>query len=239
MVGETEIRVSEWLQLKATDGSQLQAYLARPKGSIKGGLVVVQEIFGVNAHIRSIADSYAEEGYLTIAPSLFDRIETGIQLSYAGGDMKKAFELYGRLDPRTAILDIAAAFQQVGAAGEGVGVVGFCYGGLMAWLSATRGQEVGFSPKCTVAYYAGGIGKVAAEQPACPVMLHFGANDTHIGMDQVDAVRNAHPEVEVFLYAHAGHAFNRDVDPNSFNPEAAQLARQRTVEFLAKHIRNS
>lgn len=228
--------MSEWLQLKAKDGQELQAYLARPQGEVKGGLVIVQEIFGVNSHVRSVVDGYAAEGYVAIAPSIFDRIEPGIQLSYSDADMAKAMELYGKLDPKTAILDIAAAFEQVQNEGGGAGVLGFCYGGFMAWLSATRGQTAGFSPKCAVGYYPGGIGKVAEEQPTCPVMLHFGAEDSHIGVDQIEAVRTAHPEVQVFVYPGAAHAFNRDVDPKSFNHEAAQLARGRTIAFLAETI---
>ncbi len=228
--------MGERLQLKASDGQDLAAYVARPNGAVKGGLVVVQEIFGVNSHIRSVVDSYAEEGYVAIAPALFDRIEPGIELSYSAEDMQKAFGFYGKLDPQKAILDVAAAFEQVREEGKGVGVLGFCYGGFMAWLSATRGKGAGFQPRCTVGYYAGGIGKVATEQPQCPVLLHFGAEDSHIGPDQVEAVRNAHPEVEMFVYPGAGHAFNRDVDPKSFDPAAAQLARQRTLAFLGQHV---
>src|SRR5579875_1181902 len=207
--------MNETLQLQAGDGQRLSAYLTRPAGEVKGVVVIVQEIFGVNQHIRSVVDSYATEGYVAIAPALFDRIEPGVELGYGGDNMQKAFALYGKLDPQTAILDVAAAFQQVQGEGAGAGVMGFCYGGLMAWLSATRGPKVGFSPKCTVGYYAGGIGNVANETPSCPVMLHFGANDSHIGKDQVDAVRQAHPEVQVFVYEGAGHAFNRDADPQS------------------------
>lgn len=236
MRDEVERSMGEWLQLRAKDGQELSAYLARPTGEVKGGLVVVQEIFGINAHIQSVADSYAKEGYVAIAPALFDRIEPGIQLGYGGEDMQKAFALYGKLDPEKAILDVAAAFQQVSAEGAGAAVLGFCYGGFMAWLSATRGKAQGFTPKCTVGYYAGGIGKVATEEPSCPVMLHFGAEDTHIGNDQIDAVRNAHPKVQVFVYEGAGHAFNRDLDPNSFKPEAAALARQRTLDFLKQNL---
>ncbi len=228
--------MGENVQLQAKDGVRLSAYVARPQATVKGGLVVVQEIFGVNGHIRSVVDSYADEGYVTIAPALFDRIEPRVELGYVGEDTQKAFALYGRLDPATAILDVAAAFQHVQGEGAGAGVIGFCYGGLMAWLSATRGPEVGFAPKCTAGYYAGGIGSVAKEMPSCPVMLHFGAADSHIGPDQVDAVRNAHPEVRVFVYEGAGHAFNRDVDLKSFNPQAAALARERTIAFLAENI---
>ena len=227
--------MSKWQKLKAKDGHELSAYVATPEGTPRGGLCVVQEIFGVNGHIRSVADGFAKEGYVAIAPALFDRIESGIDLQYRGEDMKKAVALLPKLDRETALLDIAAAFEQVSGEGAGAGVVGFCYGGLMSWLSATRGPAHGFEPKACVGYYAGGIGTVAEEQPSCPVLLHFGANDTHIGQDQIEAVRSAHPEVEIFMYEGAEHGFNCDVR-ESYNPEAAALARRRTLEFFARHI---
>jgi carboxymethylenebutenolidase len=229
--------MGEFVKLTADDGVELAAYVARPEGAAKGALVVVQEIFGVNPHIRSVADSYASEGYVAIAPALFDRIQPGIELSYSPDDMKQAFGLYPQLDPAKSLLDVAAAYHFVAAEDhKGIGVVGFCYGGLMSWLSATRGETVKMQPSCCVGYYAGGIGKVAKEEPSCPVMLHFGAEDSHIGSDQIEAVREAHPEVEIFVYEGAGHAFNRDPDPNSYRADAAKLARERTLEFFATHI---
>ena len=227
--------MGEWMKVKASDGQELSAYLARPEGTPRGGMVVIQEIFGVNAHIRRVVDGYAQDGYVTIAPALFDRIQPGVELKYEGEDLQKAFGLYQKLNPETAILDVAAGFAQVKDAGAGVGVVGFCYGGFMSWLSATRGPAVGFEPKACVGYYAGGIGSVAKEQPSCPVMLHFGADDDHIGKDQIDAVRAAHPEVQIFVYQGAGHGFNCDARA-SFNPEAAKLARERTLSFFRQHI---
>jgi carboxymethylenebutenolidase len=229
--------MGEFVKLTANDGNELSAYVARPEGTPTGAVVVVQEIFGVNAHIRSVADGYAKEGYVAIAPALFDRSEKGIELEYNEAGWKKAFELYGKLNVDTALLDVAAAYKFVEAEDHrGIAVVGFCYGGLMAWLTATRGEVLKIQPSCTVGYYAGGVGNVASEEPSCPVMLHFGAEDTHIGKDQIDAVREAHPEVEVFVYEGAGHAFNRDADPKSYNVDAAKLARERTLEFLRTHI---
>jgi carboxymethylenebutenolidase len=149
--------------------------------------------------------------------------------------MKKAFSLYPKLDVGKALLDIAAAYAYVDGAGKGTAVLGFCYGGLMSWLSATRGESENMQPACTVGYYAGGIGKVATEDPSCPVMLHFGADDDHIGKDQVDAVREAHPEVEIFLYEGAGHAFANPARP-SFVPDAAKIADVRSLEFLKANI---
>jgi carboxymethylenebutenolidase len=227
--------MGEWVKLKASDGNELSAYVAKPEGEAVGALVVVQEIFGVNAHIRSVADGYAKDGFVVIAPALFDRYEKGVELKYEGEDMGKAYELYGKLKPETALLDVAAGFEYLKAVGKKIGVIGYCYGGFMAWLSATRGATVAMQPVCTVGYYAGGIGHVATETPSCPVMLHFGAEDTHIGPDQVEAVRNAHPEVKIYVYAGAEHGFNCDAR-GSYNPDAAKLARERSLQFLKANI---
>jgi carboxymethylenebutenolidase len=234
-----EPRVSEWVKLKAEDGHELSGYLARPEGEAIGSLVMVQEIFGVNQHIRSVADSYAKDGFLVLAPALFDRTENGVELSYEGEDMQKAVALMQKLDPKTALLDVAAAYHHLESEGKGVGVIGYCYGGFMAWLSATRGEDLKMQPDCCVGYYAGGIGKVAKEEPSCPVMLHFGADDSHIGKDQVDAVREAHAEhkdeVQIFVYEGAGHGFACNAR-SSYNAEAAKLARERSLEFLKSNI---
>jgi len=226
--------MGDWTELKAVDGHDFKAYVASPAGEPIGSLIVIQEIFGVNPSIRAVADSYAEDGFLAIAPAIFDRYERNLELGYGGDDMKKAFELYGQLDPDTQLKDIAAAFEFLQKAGKGIGVVGFCYGGLLSWLSATRGEDLKMRPDCVIGYYAGGIGKVATEEPSCPVMLHFGADDSHIGKDQVDAVREAHPEVEIFLYDGVGHAF-ANPDRESYDEGATRIARERTLEFLKTH----
>jgi carboxymethylenebutenolidase len=228
--------MSEWLKLKASDGHELSAYVARPAGEAIGAVVLVQEIFGVNAHIRSVADGYAKDGFVVVAPALFDRYEPGVDLRYDGEDAKKAGELWKKLNPETSLLDVAAAYEVARATGKGIGVVGFCYGGLMSWLTATRGETLKMQPSCCVGYYPGGIGRYAKEEPSCPVMLHIGSADAHIGADQIDAVRAAHPEVELYLYEGAGHAFNRDADPNSYRADAAVLARKRTLAFLKTHV---
>lgn len=227
--------MSEWVRLKAADGHELSAYVAKPEGKAIGALVVLQEIFGVNSHIRSVVDGFARDGFVTIAPALFDRYEEGVELKYEGEDMKKAVGLYQKLNPATALLDIAAAYEHVKAEGRKIGVIGYCYGGFMTWLSATRGATVNMHPACAVGYYAGGIGSVATEKPSCPVQLHFGAKDDHIGKDQIDAVRAAHPDVEIFIYDGAGHGFACDAR-GSYHPESARVARQRSLEFLKAHL---
>jgi len=227
--------MGEWVRLQASDGNELQAYVARPEGEALGALVLVQEIFGVNAHIRSVADGFAKDGFVVIAPALFDRFEKGVELKYDGSDMQRAFGLYGQLKPETSLMDIAAAYEYLKADGKAIGVIGYCYGGQMAWLSATRGETYKMQPACTVGYYAGGIGNFAAEEPVCPVMLHFGGADDHIGKDQIDAVRTAHPEVEIYIYDGAGHAF-ANPDRPSYNAAAAKLADERSLAFLKKNL---
>ena len=227
--------MGERTKLKAQDGHELSAYVARPAGEPIGALVVIQEIFGVNAHIRGVADGYARDGFLVVAPALFDRTERDVELKYEGEDAKKAYALMGTLNPDTALLDIAAGYELVKEAGKGVGVIGFCFGGLMSWLTATRGETMKMQPSCCVGYYPGGIGKFAAEEPSCPVLLHFGADDTHIGADQIEAVRSAHPEVEIHFYPGAEHGFNCDAR-SSYHPPSAKLARERTLAFLKTHV---
>jgi carboxymethylenebutenolidase len=227
--------MSEWVNLTAVDGHELKAYVARPEGTPVGAVVVIQEIFGVNPSIRSVADGFAKEGFVAIAPAIFDRFERDLELGYGPEDMKKAFDLYAKLEPETQLKDVAAAFAYVAAEGKPVGVMGFCYGGLLTWVSAVRGEALKMKPACVVAYYPGGIGKYAAEEPSCPVMLHFGAQDDHIGSDQIEAVKAAHPEVGIYLYDGVGHAFANWARP-SYNEEAARIADERTLKFLKTHI---
>jgi carboxymethylenebutenolidase len=217
--------------LTAGDGHKLEAYVARPSGNPIAGLVVIQEIFGVNRHIRSIADSYAKDGFLAVAPALFDRVERGVELAYEGPDAHKAMAMLQKLDNAKALEDIDAALQYVRAqTGKKAGVIGYCLGGLLAWLSATRLQ-----PDAAVGYYAGRIGSFASEIPIAPVQLHFGRLDTHIPAEQVNKVHDAHPEVEIHWYENAGHGFNCDMRA-SYNPEASALARSRALAFLKTHL---
>jgi carboxymethylenebutenolidase len=231
-----ERTMGSWVDLKADDGHRLGAYVATPEGEATGAVVVVQEIFGVNSSIRAVVDGYAREGFVAIAPALFDRYEPNVELGYGEADMKRAFqEFYPKLDPNVSLVDVAAAFHYAKRAGKATGVVGFCYGGLVTWVSAVRGASLGVRPDCCVGYYPGGIGRFAAEEPVCPVMLHFGANDDHIGKDQIDAVRTAHAEVKIFSYEGAGHAF-ANPDRPSYVESAATLADERTLEFLKLNL---
>jgi carboxymethylenebutenolidase len=223
--------MGEWVKLKAGDGFELSAYLARPAGEPLAGLVIVQEIFGVNGHIRSVADGYAKDGFLAIAPALFDRIERDVELGYEGADMQKAMTFIPKLDMERCMLDVAAAveFARV-ETGKKVGVIGYCLGGTLAWLSATR-----LKTAAAVGYYGGRIANYASETPHAPVMLHFGRQDAHIPASEVEKVQAAHPEVEIYWY-NAGHGFNCDARA-SFNPLAAKEARDRSLAFLNSHLR--
>ena len=214
--------------LTAADGHRLQAYEAAPAGATRGGVVVVQEIFGVNDHIRRVADGYAADGYRVIAPALFDRVRPGIELGYTDADIAEGRKIRGQLTFEQALADVEAARK---ALGEGsIGIVGYCWGGTVTWLASARLQ--GFA--AAASYYGGGIGQFAAEHPRCPTQCHFGEKDHAIPLTEVAAVRDANPAVEVYTYP-AGHGFNCDARA-SFDAAAAKLARERTLEFFRKHI---
>jgi carboxymethylenebutenolidase len=222
--------MSEVVRLKASDGHELDAYVARPAGEPVAGLVVVQEIFGVNAHIRSVTDGWARDGFLAVAPALFDRVERGVDLQYSGADMEKARSIFPRIDMEKFVTDTAAALEWVREqTGGKCGVVGYCLGGSLAWIAATR-----LKADAAVGYYGGAIAKLAGEQPECKVMLHFGKLDKHIPQTDVDAIETAHPEVQVFRYE-ADHGFNCDARA-SYNAEAAKVARERSLEFLKREL---
>ena len=220
--------MSDSVKLRASDGHELDAYVAMPEGEPVAGLVVVQEIFGINAHIRGVADGYAKDGFLAVAPALFDRIERNVELSYEGDDMNKARSFIPKLNMDKALLDVEAAMKYAAATtSKKVGVIGYCFGGSIAWLAAAR-----LHPTAAVGYYGGQIAKFAEEGLNCPVMLHFGREDAHIPPADVAKVQDAHPEVEIYWY-NAGHAFNCDAR-SSYNPEAAKIARERSLQFLKK-----
>jgi carboxymethylenebutenolidase len=222
--------MGEIVKLKAGDGHELDAYVARPAKEVFAGLVVIQEAFGVNRHIRSVADGFANDGFLAVSPALYDRIERGVELGYEPSDLQRGIALARSLNPADCVKDIAAALAYARRqSGKKAGVIGYCFGGTMAWLAATR-----LDPAAAVGYYGGHIAGFAAEAPTAPVMLHFGKLDAHIPKEDVDKVQAAHPEVAIFWYD-AGHGFNCN-DRSSYSAEAAKLARERSLEFLKKHL---
>jgi carboxymethylenebutenolidase len=225
---------STTVTLTAADGFASAAYVSEPAGVPKGAIVVLQEIFGVNSHIRGIADGYAAAGYLAVAPATFDRIEREVQLGYAPDDMARGSRLKAAVEalPAPGVLqDIQAAVDYAAKAGK-VGVVGYCWGGLLVWRSAE--QVSGLS--AAVAYYGGGMtaGSEPARKPAVPTMAHFGDQDTHIPVASVKAFEQAHPEVEVHLYA-ANHGFNCD-QRGAYDAGAAATALERSLYHFGKHV---
>jgi carboxymethylenebutenolidase len=221
--------MGSWVELRAADGFGLAAYRADPTGTPRGGLVVAQEIFGVNNHIRSVCDGYAADGYAAIAPALFDRCERNVDIGYSPPEVARGRDLKARVQTDAALLDIAAARDAVAGAGR-VGVIGYCWGGFIAWVAAAR--LPGFA--CAIPYYGGGMTEAIAMQPTCPVMAHFGERDGMIPVAGVRALAAAHPTALVFLYA-ADHAFNCD-QRGSYDAAAAMLARERTLSFLRQHV---
>jgi carboxymethylenebutenolidase len=223
--------MGNWIRLTASDGFALDAYEAKPAGKPRGGLVLIQEIFGVNAHIRNVADDYAKEGYHVISPAIFDRAEPHVDLDYEKPSMEKGVALRARIPVEKTLLDIAASIDALKREGK-VATVGYCYGGSLAWLGAT--QLAGLA--AAVGYYGGLVAKHLDEKPRCPVMLHFGEKDQGIPMTDVDKVRAAvdPARVEIFTYP-AGHAFNREGN-QAWEPHSAMLARMRSVKFLREHV---
>ena len=221
--------MGRFVEIAASDGFRLGAYRSDPAGSPRGGLVVAQEIFGVNAHIRSVCDAFAGDGFAAIAPALFDRGARGVELDYTPTDIAQGRALKANIDLDNALRDIAAARDAVAAAGK-VGIVGYCWGGYVAWMTAARVN--GFA--AAVSYYGGGMLDARNEVPRCPVMAHFGERDAGIPVAGVRQFMAAHPDAEVFLYP-ADHGFNCDARA-AFDPAAATLARGRTLDFLRRHV---
>ena len=220
---------SSTTSLTAADGHTFSAYVAQPAGTPRGALVVVQEIFGVNSHVRSVADGYAADGYLAIAPALFDRVERGVEFGYSADDVARGRALKDASGNAKPLLDIAAAMAHVKHAGR-TGIVGYCWGGLLSWLAACELSGLAAS----VPYYGGGVPGQAALKPRCPVMAHFGERDSLIPLDTVKAFQAAQPGITVQVYA-ADHGFNCD-QRGSFDAPSAALARQRTLAFLRDHV---
>ncbi len=214
--------------LTASDGHALSAWTAGAADA-PHGLVVVQEIFGVNQHMRDVCERFAAAGYAAIAPALFDRAERGVELGYGSDDMTRGRELRGRVPESGVIADIEAAAAAL--QGKRVGIVGYCWGGTVAWWGATRTTRFG----AAVGWYGGGIAATRNETPHCPVQLHFGETDASIPLADVEAIRAARPEVEIFVYPGAGHGFGCD-ERSTYSAEATNLAQQRTLAFLSRHL---
>ncbi len=218
------------ISLTTTDNHSLGAYRAEPSGTPKGAMVVAQEIFGVNSHIRNVCDRLAAQGYVAVAPALFDRFARDFQSGYSAEEVAHARGYIAKIDWPKMLLDMQAGIDEVKSAGP-VGVIGFCMGGSAAFLAATRLDGL----KAAVAYYGGQIVKFADEKPKCPVQMHFGESDTSIPMSDVEIIKQKRPDCEIYTYP-AGHGFYCD-ERASFHDASAKLAWERTLAFLDKHMK--
>lgn len=214
------------VQLKAADSHALDAWRVAPAGKPRGAVVVIQEVFGVNRHIRAVAAEYAAEGYLAIAPALFDRVRPQADVPYA--EVAQGIALMQQLSTQQTLLDLRAAVDAVADAGK-VGVVGYCWGGTMAYLAACH-----LPIAAAISYYGGGLTGYLERTPKCPVMFHFGEQDAHIPLTDVERVKKAYPLGHYYLYP-AGHGFNC-TERSSYDKASAALALQRSLDFLQRHV---
>ena len=219
--------MGDFTTIMARDGHEFQAYLAAPPGRPRGAVVVIQEIFGVNGHIRAVTDGFAAEGYTAIAPAFFDRIRRGIELGYGDAEMSEGRGYMQQLQPEQTLKDLAAAVAVVRHSGR-IATVGYCWGGAQSYRAACE-----LPIACAVVYY--GNPRDPAKTPKCPVMYHFGAADKSIPLTEVERLRAVHPRGIFYISEGAGHGFNCDLRP-SYDAAAAALARQRTLEFLARRL---
>jgi carboxymethylenebutenolidase len=219
------------IALKSTDGQSLGGYLATPAdGRRFGGVVVIQEIFGVNKHIRAVADGFASKGYVALAPAMFDRVEKGIEIGYEQADIQRGVAIMGTIPIDTALGDITAAVKHLTAQDLSVAVVGYCWGGSLAWAASAKVDGLA----CAVAYYGGKVLELADLVPKCPTLLHFGEKDTGIPIDKVRAFMAKRPELPVHIYP-AGHGFNCD-HRASYDAACAAQALERTLAFFDQHL---
>lgn len=218
--------MGDMLRLRAADGHELGAYRAAPAGTPIGGIVVLQEIFGVNSHIRGVCDAFAAEGYVAIAPALFDRFVRDFESGYSPEEIAAALGYLKTLDWDALMLDTRAAIERVREETQAVSLVGFCLGGSLAYLAATQVDGL----DAAVCYYGGMIAKFADAAPLCPVMMHYGETDGSIPLSNVESVRARRPEAEIHLYP-AGHGFNRGA-PGTPDAAQAAVAWARTLRFL-------
>ena len=218
------------IELKAADSHKLAAYRAEPAGKACGAVVVIQEIFGVNSHIKAMADGYAMDGYLAVAPAMFDRVQRGYDTGYSQPEIQAGIAIMQKLDWKQAMLDVDAAITEAKKAGK-VGIVGYCWGGTVSWVAAARLAGL----TCSAPYYGGGMPGFIGEKPKIPTMCHFGELDQSPTLEQSKAIAKAHPEITAHFYPGAGHGFNCD-QRGSYHAESAKLARQRTLEFFRKHL---
>jgi carboxymethylenebutenolidase len=219
------------MRLRASDGFEFGAYRSDPVGKKRGAVVVLQEIFGVNHHIHSICERFSAVGYVAIAPALFDRKKPGFETGYAPDEVQQARDFMAGIDRETMMLNVAAAVEAARPLGP-VGVVGYCLGGSLAYLSALRIEGL----SAAICYYGGLIAKNAEHAPKCPTQMHFGADDRGIPVSDVEAIRASRPDCEVWLYDGAGHGFNCD-ERSAYEPASSAISWMRTAEWFGRYLR--
>jgi carboxymethylenebutenolidase len=223
--------MGERIKLTTSDGFTFNGYKAAPTGTPKGGVVVIQEVWGLNRWTRSEVDRYAAAGYLAVAPAIMDRVEMGYESEdYGQTGFAKIGEMMKKFNQETLLPDVEAAVKEVASAGK-VGITGYCFGGRTSWLAAHAG--IGLS--AASGYYGGGVPSYIDLAPTIPIEMHFGEKDTGIPMDQIEALRKKYPNVPVYLYP-AGHGFCNADRPDHFDAESCKKANARTLEFFAKHL---
>ena len=220
--------MGQWIELEAADGHRFKAWRATPRGKVRGGLVVLQEIFGANAHMRELVEDFAAQGYDALAPALFDRVARDTELGYEAADVASGRELRGRIATDDTVKDMAACRDALKGAGR-IGAVGYCWGGTLAWLCATR-----LGVDCAVGYYGSSTIDFVAEQPGCPVTLMLGETDTSFPPEAIATIARAHPEVVIFTYP-AGHGFSCD-HRSAYHEASTKLARERTLEVFGRYL---
>ncbi|HEV2675739.1 MAG TPA: dienelactone hydrolase family protein [Aliidongia sp.] len=222
--------MGQMIELTAADGFKLGAYRADPDGTPKGAIVVVQEIFGVNGHIRNVADGFAAEGYVAIAPAIFDRAQPGIELGYDQAGVDAGIKARSAIPLDGTLADLQAAIDAVEDVGK-VGIVGYCWGGTLAFAAA--GRLAGLS--AAVGYYGGQIVSSFLDvEPQIPIILHFGETDHGIPLTDVQKIIDRYPTLPIHTYQ-AGHGFNCD-QRGSYDKPSAELALTRTLEFFRQHL---
>ena len=215
------------IKMTMSDGAEIGVYHVEPVGARRGGLVLIQEIFGVTEHIKELCAKFADEGYEVLGPALYDREAPGLQASYSPEDVQKAIKIARGEHPfDLSIADTQTCIDALKSKGA-VFITGFCYGGTVTWAAACRSGNLAAAS----GYYGGQIALMNDQNPKCPTMLHFGENDHGIPMSDIEKIKAAHPDVQVFVYPGVGHGFNCNHRPD-YDAEAAKLAKQRTLELF-------
>jgi carboxymethylenebutenolidase len=221
--------MGKFTELTSSDGHKLAAFVATPSGKPRGGVVVIPEIFGVNSHIQQVTDGFAADGYLAVSPAMFDRVQRNYDTGYSQPEIQAGVAVMQKLEPKNSMIDVQAAIAEAAKGGK-VGIVGYCFGGTIAWMASSRASGL----SCAVPYYGGGMFGLIGEKPKVPTLCHFGEQDQSPTVEQAKAIAAAHPEVIAHYYM-AGHGFNCD-QRGSWNAAASKMARERTIEFFHKHL---